>query len=202
MFLEVNITDELPANIVYVPDSAVPAPKQTGNPLVWERRNIPAGAIDIAFRVRPQALGDHPTNARAEGSFVDTLGARGTFTFPVPMVHVRAETSTPTATPLPTPTLTPTAAPPTAVPSATRVPLPTATPPTANVCPKLGARVPAAAINQALANPPAVGGWLVLCNPNRPPGPLNGLRNWLSPRNPAQAFHPLFNGLEWKCGCR
>ncbi len=62
-------------------------------------------------------------------------------------------------------------------------------------------RVPNAAINAATANPDTVYGWEQLCFPNRPAGPFNQLRDKLSLRNPAAPYHPIYNGLVWKCGC-
>jgi hypothetical protein len=61
--------------------------------------------------------------------------------------------------------------------------------------------VPGAAINAALANQAGVFGYGMLCYPNRPPGPYNGLRTHLSLRNAGIPYHPVYNGLVFKCGC-
>ena len=96
--------------------------------------------------------------------------------------------------------------PPTASPTA---PLPTATPtPTPwgasvdpRACPRL--RAPAQAIQAALANPAAVYGWQMLCNPNVPHHPVHNTRRiWLQLRDPNLAYHPVANDLVYGCGCR
>lgn len=68
-------------------------------------------------------------------------------------------------------------------------------------CDWLNGRVPGAAINAALANQANVYGYNMLCYPSRPPGPYNGLRTKLSLRNPGVPYHPVYNGLVFKCGC-
>lgn len=89
-----------------------------------------------------------------------------------------------------------TSAPPTAVPTR-----PSGTG-EAQMCDRLTGRVPAAAIAEALANPDSVGGWNQRCFPGLPEGPNNGLRQYLGLTNPGLPFHPLFNTLIWRCGCR
>lgn len=84
-------------------------------------------------------------------------------------------------------------------------PAPTATPdvpPTApEECAFLVDRVPAQVRSDALANPASVYGYQMLCNPNVPAGPYNGMRDRLSLRAPSQPYHPLYNALIWSCGC-
>lgn len=85
------------------------------------------------------------------------------------------------------------------------VPTPTPTGPTGGagtVCPRLSGRVPGAAISEAMANPASVNGWGQRCIPSQPAGPTNGLRTHLGLQNESLAYHPLFNGLIWRCGCR
>jgi hypothetical protein len=53
----------------------------------------------------------------------------------------------------------------------------------AATCALVRNRAPAAAIADAMANPDGVPGWRELCHPTLPPGPLNGLRTWLSLQN-------------------
>jgi hypothetical protein len=102
-------------------------------------------------------------------------------------------------------------------PTATDVPPPTRTPSaddtpvaaTPTLCPNCGldtcdyvmSRVPAAAVNAAIANPNQVSGYGELCYPGVPPSPYNQPRSKLSLRNPSVPYHPLFNGLVWSCGC-
>ena len=68
-------------------------------------------------------------------------------------------------------------------------------------CPGLTALVPAQAIADALANPARVGGWGQPCNPSLPPGPHNPTRTTLGLRTVGKPYHPVFNGLVFKCGC-
>jgi Tol biopolymer transport system component len=107
----------------------------------------------------------------------------------------------PTATTTPSPTITPTRTP-TLTASVTPVPATaTATPVSACVCRIVRREVPAAAVQDALANPTHYDGWGKLSNPNRPAGPDNPVRNCLSFQNVNLRYHPMFNGLEWKSGC-
>lgn len=131
-------------------------------------------------------------------------------------------TEPPTAEPTGEPTTEPTALPTTAVPP-TSVPSPTAsrtlvppaspTPPSAaspspppggagEVCLGLASRVPAAVIAQAMQNPASINGWNQLCQPNLPPSPWNIQRRRLTVSAESRPYHPLFNGLAWRCGCR
>lgn len=90
--------------------------------------------------------------------------------------------ATPTAPPVPTP-----------VPGAQAEPA---------VCPNLEGKVPAAIVGAAVANPAAIFGWGMRCSPNLPESPTNGPRRWLTLRSPSLAYHPVFNGVVWSCGCR
>lgn len=210
IFKRITIADTLPANMPLVPGSAVPAPSQAaGNQLTWEWRLIPAGFVSATFQVRPQALGQWPANVQATGDFVDHLGRTGVLTFTIPSILVGQATSTVTPTPLPA-TITPTPGPTSAVhPTLVRPthppppgPTPTPTHPLPQLCPGLAARVPAAAISQAMNDPASVNGWGERCNPGQPPGPWNGPRTRLTLHNSGVAFHPLYNSVEWSCGCR
>ena len=69
------------------------------------------------------------------------------------------------------------------------------------VCDTIIGRVPAAAINAALADPTKINGWLQLANPALPPGPNNARKRWLSIRDPGNRYHPIFNALIFKVGC-
>ncbi len=60
--------------------------------------------------------------------------------------------------------------------------------------------VPQQVINDALANPSSVQGYGARCYPSQPPSPYNLTRHYLSLRRPVP-YHPLFNGLIYKCGC-
>jgi len=105
------------------------------------------------------------------------------------------------------PTPTPTTAPPTNTPKPTTDPgvaTPTAAPPTqipGDVCDIATSKVPTSVINDALANPGNYYGHDLACNPNLPVGIYNPLRRMLSISQPNKPFHPLYNSVEWKCGC-
>jgi len=93
-------------------------------------------------------------------------------------------------------------------PSATTTRPPTPVPPTSippetapRACAILDGRVPPAAVEAALANPSLVAGWDELLNPGSPPSPSNPRRRWLTLRNAAVPYHPLFNPLVFKIGC-
>jgi hypothetical protein len=72
----------------------------------------------------------------------------------------------------------------------------------ARACPGLDSIVPRVVVDAALANPARVGGWLEPENPSLPVGPGNGLKTWLAARNQSAPYHPLFNSLAFKAGCR
>lgn len=70
-----------------------------------------------------------------------------------------------------------------------------------DLCASLKGRVPETVIRGAAEHPEQVAGYRQACNPNLPPGPDNPMRNMLGLRNPNTPYHPLGNGLMWKCGC-
>jgi len=92
----ITVTDRVPKNMRYVPDSAVPAPSSvTREPsgetvLVWTLAGqFPPGGI--GYDLEPLETGEHPTNVRAVADFVDRKGLPGGAEFPVPRVIVRAD---------------------------------------------------------------------------------------------------------------
>jgi hypothetical protein len=188
-----TITDVFPKNMVPIPGSAAPAPDRVYGDLTTYAWSVWVGAgVEqvITYKVVPQALGLHVTNVQAEAILTDKNGATASFTFPQPQVEVVDATGLPTPTPFPTATPTPGPSP---TPSPTpRIPL---------ECPGLGRLVPAPVIADALANPDKVGGWLAPCAPSLPPGPANPPKMRLSLRQVSKPYHPLFNGLVYKCGC-
>jgi hypothetical protein len=58
------------------------------------------------------------------------------------------------------------------------------------------------ALAKALQDPAALYGHGLPCNPSLAPGPANLPRNSLSLANASRPYHPIFNRLVWKCGCR
>jgi len=91
------------------------------------------------------------------------------------------------------PTVAPTAAP--------TAPPPTAPPFAGRVCPQIFNHVPAAAINVALSDPARITGYNELLAPGKPESPRNPRRTWLSMRDIASPYHPLYNGLVYRAGC-
>lgn len=89
-----------------------------------------------------------------------------------------------------------------AAPTPTREPTRTVVDPgQPKVCDYLARRVPAAVINDAIANASSVRGFGEPLNPGVPPGPTNPLKTYLGLQNPAVPYHPLFNGVAYKAGC-
>lgn len=124
----------LPANVEYVPDSAVPpaqfeagaglhsaaAGGPAGGALRWAMRPLPSKGLTVTFAVRPLALGQGPVGERGDCAFIDAADRNGSCAFVVPEVVVLRPSGLPTATsepPRPTATRpAPTALPPTAEP--------------------------------------------------------------------------------------
>lgn len=127
LFRRLEVTDRIPANMRFVPGSAVP--DATFDPadgtLRWALDGVPLDGVRLRYRLEPLAAGEWPTNVEAWADFVDGYGRAGRLDFPVPRVRVIGPTAVPTETAAPaaTSTLTPS---PTATP--TRTPRPTATP--------------------------------------------------------------------------
>lgn len=183
---QVIVTDTLGVDMMPVAGgvSAPGVPSPDGRTVVWRLADVPTLATELGVKVRvPAVAGTYPTNASAAGTFIDGLGAVGSFTFPVPMIRVDPNPSPPVPVP-------------TAVP-----PTPTPAPPEAAPCPRLATRLPRAAIDAALADPTRIGGWGVPCRAGQPVGPMNPLRRWLDLRNANLPWHPVFNGVVFKCGC-
>ena len=106
LFERATVRDELPANMRYVPGSAVPAASwdPASRILEWQLVDVPFAGFDLRFSVEPQAPGDWPTNVQAVADLIDGFGRPDRIDFPVPRVRVLA----PTPTPSPSPTATPT----------------------------------------------------------------------------------------------
>jgi len=100
---DVEVVDELGADVDYVPESAVPAATVEGRRVTWNVGALPADGARFRLKVVPNRTGRVRTNTQAAARYV-AEGARYSFTFPVPEVDVRA-------VPSPTPTRAPTATP-------------------------------------------------------------------------------------------
>jgi Mg-chelatase subunit ChlD/DNA-binding beta-propeller fold protein YncE len=85
----VTVTDVLPANMEYVPSSAVPPATWDGVALHWQLADVPAAGLRLSYQVRPLQSGLWPTNVHAEAEYTDGVGFRGRLTFPVPRVQVK-----------------------------------------------------------------------------------------------------------------
>lgn len=166
---------------------------------------LPSGAAPsrITLWAEPLVLGLVPAAEVAEGQLLDAAGGILNFGMAIPSIEAVDATGLPSATPLPsataipsrtaTPTITPGPSP---TDRPTRTPVVTATP-APQVCPGLAARVPAAVIADALAQPATVYGWTLPCRSNG----FDLARRNLGLSDPGKAWHPLFNGLAFKCGC-
>ncbi len=198
---QITVHNLLPPNMRYVADTVAPDPVASDPTYLDWRFPLSPGmtTADISLWVTPLELGEHPLSAVAEGALRDGLGQQKAFSFPIPKVRVVDNAGVPTPTPFPTRTPTPTVTP-TITPTPKPV-TPTPVPPLPRQCPGLDRLVPRQAIDDALANPGRVGGWGQRCNPGLPPGPFNALRTTLGLTAPSKPYHPLFNGVEYKCGC-
>jgi Mg-chelatase subunit ChlD len=90
-FESLTVTDEVPANLRYVPDSAAPPAvwDDTARTLTWQLGPQPPGApVTLSFRAVPLEVGEHPTNVKADVTWLDARGASGRLAFPVPRVRV------------------------------------------------------------------------------------------------------------------
>ncbi len=94
--VSLTVVDVLPANMRYVPgsalpptDSAVTDPVSLETTMTWVLRGgMPAGGL--SYFVEPLDIGVHPTNVVATGQFVDRKGMPGETVFPIPVVEVVA----------------------------------------------------------------------------------------------------------------
>lgn len=117
-----TITDMLPDNMPYVPNSARPGNTPIFRPepnLTWTLDlKQPSLAYTMTYRVLPQQAGTFPTNKKATGLIETWGGGRYFWTYPVPtVVIVGRETPTPPADPT-SATPTTTDNPPTPTPTA------------------------------------------------------------------------------------
>ncbi len=185
-----TVLDTLPANMLYVPGSAVPSPDATGADwLKWTWTVVPATGVTVTFRVEPQEVGRWPTNTEATADFVDTDDLEGSGIFPVPEVVVMPPTPTPRPTWTPEPTRTP-------------KPAPSATPDYPHcVCKVVLDRVPAVVIADALANPENYYGWRYPLDEGKPASPANPPRECLTLMNVSMPYHFMWNKPIWRVGC-
>jgi len=128
LFRQLEITDELPANMRLVPGSVWP-PAETlpDGRLRWTFSDVPPDAPPVVrLLLEPLAPGLWPTNVEARAVFTDGWGRAGDVPFPVPFVEVLAPTPTAVPSATATSTMEPTPTPP-ATATATAAALPTAT---------------------------------------------------------------------------
>jgi uncharacterized protein YegL len=115
-----TLTDELPANIDYVPGSAQPpaAYDAASRTLTWQLTDLARAATHrFAFRIRPREEGLWPTNVEASAALTDGWGNGHRVEYPVPEIRVYGELP-------PTPTFTPTPPGPTPTRGPTKIPVP------------------------------------------------------------------------------
>jgi len=93
LFRELTLTDDIPANMRYVPDSARPPAlfDAAANRLTWRLGPVAAAdGLRLTYRLTPLEVGDWPTNVQAGTEHVDALGHQGRLVFPIPRVEVVA----------------------------------------------------------------------------------------------------------------
>ena len=81
------ITDVIPSDMVYVPDSAQPPADLSGQVLTWQVGPARSG-LSMSYRLRPTRTGLRPTNVEARMRYRDALDDEGELVFPVPRVLV------------------------------------------------------------------------------------------------------------------
>jgi uncharacterized protein YegL len=119
-----TLTDQLPANIDYVPNSANPpaAWDAASRTLTWPLADLPLGQpFKASLEIKPKQEGLWPTNILAAGQGTDGWGNPIRALLPVPKIRVYGEFPTQTPTPTVPPTITPT-------PTRTPTPRPTRPP--------------------------------------------------------------------------
>ncbi len=86
-----TVTDVVPANMAYLGGTASPAARWDAatRTLTWRLGPVTPAGLRLRYKVRPQAVGVHPTNVRADADVVDGVGVAASLTFPVPEVRVR-----------------------------------------------------------------------------------------------------------------
>jgi len=93
LFETMTVVDEIPRNMRYVADSAVPpaAYDPDARTLTWDLRGVPAGAgLALRYRLVPLEVGLWPTNVQAAADYRDAAGFSGRLVFPIPEVEVYA----------------------------------------------------------------------------------------------------------------
>ncbi len=86
-----TLTDKLPANIDYVPNSANPpaAWDAASRTLTWNLADVPLGTLQrFSLRIMPLAEGRWPTNVLAEGVGTDGWGNPIRAVLPIPEIRV------------------------------------------------------------------------------------------------------------------
>jgi hypothetical protein len=91
LFRQIDIRDEIPANMRYVPGSARPAAvwDPATRILQWKLADVPDTGATMRYQVEPLESGTHPTNVVASARYVDGFDHPGDILFPVPEVTVR-----------------------------------------------------------------------------------------------------------------
>lgn len=85
------VTDVVPANMAYIGGSAAPPARwdSATRTLSWTVGPASPAGLRLRYKLRPQAVGRHPTNVSASADYVDGVGVPGSVVFPVPEVSVR-----------------------------------------------------------------------------------------------------------------
>jgi hypothetical protein len=160
-------------------------------PCVWPTASPTASATPAPPTPMPPGPTDTVTSPTATpvsaASATSTATSLAAATATSPAAATATSPAAAAATPLAAATATPLAA-------------STATP-RAGVCPQILGRVPPAVIADGLANPRRVYGFGMRLDPNKPAGPMNPPRRWLSMRDLGTPFHVTYNTIEFKAYC-
>lgn len=118
----VQIDDEMGADIQFLPSTANPVAKESSTSLHWNKSSVTSDGILLSYTIVPQKVGVLPTNRRAVVKYESPQGTQHTLDLPIPRIEVIAptETAVPTETRTPSPSYT-------AEPSKTRTPGPSST---------------------------------------------------------------------------
>ncbi len=93
LFATITVRDVIPANMRYVPDSAVPTAQYdpAQHTLTWVLDDVLVlEGLRLAYRLEPLEVGTWPTNVEAVADYRDALGREGRLVFPIPRVRVHA----------------------------------------------------------------------------------------------------------------
>lgn len=84
----IDLADDLSADVKLVNGSAVPPAAVTADVLEWSADSLPQDGLSWVYQVMPQKVGTYPTNDLAAATYRDADGTVREFTFQVPTITV------------------------------------------------------------------------------------------------------------------